>query len=35
MIYPKEKFRSRLVTTFVQFASGRLHALKPGDAKTV
>jgi DNA-binding transcriptional LysR family regulator len=35
MIYPKEKFRSRLVTTFVQFASGRLHALKPGDAKVV
>ncbi len=35
MIYPKEKFRSRLVTTFVQFASGRLHALKPGDARAV
>jgi DNA-binding transcriptional LysR family regulator len=33
MIYPKEKFRSRLVTTFVQFASGRLHTLGPREAK--
>ena len=24
MVYPKEKFRSRLVTTFVEFASGKL-----------
>jgi DNA-binding transcriptional LysR family regulator len=27
MVYPKEKFRSRLVTTFVDFASTRLRAL--------
>lgn len=27
MVYPKEKFRSRLVTTFVEFASSRLKAL--------
>ncbi|MBI3095595.1 MAG: LysR family transcriptional regulator, partial [Rhodocyclales bacterium] len=27
MVYPKEKFRSRLVATFVEFASTRLHAL--------
>jgi DNA-binding transcriptional LysR family regulator len=27
MIYPKEKFRSQLVATFVEFASGRLRAL--------
>jgi DNA-binding transcriptional LysR family regulator len=27
MVYPKEKFRSRLVATFVEFASGRLRAL--------
>ncbi len=27
MVYPKEKFRSRLVTTFVEFASERLRAL--------
>jgi DNA-binding transcriptional LysR family regulator len=26
MVYPKEKFRSRLVATFVEFASGRLRA---------
>jgi hypothetical protein len=26
MVYPKEKFRSRLVATFVDFASGRLRA---------
>lgn len=33
MVYPKEKFRSRLVATFVEFASTRLRALiakKPG-----
>jgi DNA-binding transcriptional LysR family regulator len=27
MVYPKEKFRSRLVATFVEFASARLRAL--------
>lgn len=27
MVYPKEKFRSRLVTTFVSFAAERLRAL--------
>lgn len=27
MVYPKEKFRSRLVTTFVEFAAERLRAL--------
>jgi DNA-binding transcriptional LysR family regulator len=27
MVYPKEKFRSRLVATFVDFASARLRAL--------
>jgi DNA-binding transcriptional LysR family regulator len=27
MVYPKEKFRSRLVTTFVDFASGKLKQL--------
>ena len=27
MVYPKEKFRSRLVTTFVEFASSRLKQL--------
>jgi DNA-binding transcriptional LysR family regulator len=27
MVYPKEKFRSRLVTTFVEFAAGKLRAL--------
>lgn len=27
MVYPKEKFRSRLVATFVEFASTRLRAL--------
>jgi DNA-binding transcriptional LysR family regulator len=27
MVYPKEKFRSRLVTTFVDFASGKLKEL--------
>ena len=27
MVYPKEKFRSRLVATFVEFASGRLRTL--------
>jgi DNA-binding transcriptional LysR family regulator len=27
MVYPKEKFRSRLVATFVEFASVRLRAL--------
>ncbi len=33
MVYPKEKFRSRLVATFVEFASTRLRSLiskKPG-----
>jgi hypothetical protein len=33
MVYPKEKFRSRLVATFVEFASTRLSSLiskKPG-----
>lgn len=25
MVYPKEKFRSRLVTTFVEFASKRMR----------
>jgi hypothetical protein len=24
MVYPKEKFRSRLVVTFVEFAAGKL-----------
>lgn len=33
MIYPKEKFRSRLVSAFVEFASGRLHALGSRDTK--
>lgn len=33
MIYPKEKFRSRLVSAFVEFASGRLKALNGKDAK--
>lgn len=33
MIYPKEKFRSRLVSAFVEFASGRLHALGLRDPK--
>jgi DNA-binding transcriptional LysR family regulator len=27
MVYPKEKFRSRLVATFVEFAAARLRAL--------
>ena len=27
LVYPKEKFRSRLVATFVDFASTRLRAL--------
>jgi DNA-binding transcriptional LysR family regulator len=27
MVYPKEKFRSRLVTAFVDFASGKLKEL--------
>ena len=27
MVYPKEKFRSRLVTTFVEFAAGKLREL--------
>ena len=27
MVYPKEKFRSRLVTTFVDFASSKLKEL--------
>ena len=30
MVYPKEKFRSRLVNTFVQFAKERLAAKIPG-----
>ena len=28
MIYPKEKFRSRVVSAFVEFATGRMAALK-------
>jgi len=27
MVYPKEKFRSRVVTTFVDFAAGKLKQL--------
>ena len=33
MVYPKEKFRSRLVTTFVEFAASRLRAMNTRDAK--
>lgn len=33
MVYPKEKFRSRLVTAFVEFASKRLHAQGGRDTK--
>jgi DNA-binding transcriptional LysR family regulator len=33
MVYPKEKFRSRLVTAFVEFASGRLRAMTHRDPK--
>jgi DNA-binding transcriptional LysR family regulator len=29
VVYPKERFRSRLVNTFVQFAKGRLAARQP------
>jgi DNA-binding transcriptional LysR family regulator len=29
VVYPKERFRSRLVNTFVQFAKGRLAARHP------
>jgi DNA-binding transcriptional LysR family regulator len=27
LVYPKEKFRSRLVNTFVEFAKGRLRVV--------
>jgi DNA-binding transcriptional LysR family regulator len=30
MVYPKEKFRSRLVATFVEFAAVRLRSLMAG-----
>jgi DNA-binding transcriptional LysR family regulator len=29
LVYPREKFRSRLVNTFVQFAKGRLKDIAP------
>jgi hypothetical protein len=29
VVYPKERFRSGLVNTFVQFAKGRLAARQP------
>jgi DNA-binding transcriptional LysR family regulator len=28
MVYPKEKFRSRLVTTFVDFSTDKLKEIK-------
>ena len=28
VVYPRERFRSRLVDTFIEFARGRLRAVK-------
>ncbi len=31
MVYPKEKFRSRLINTFVEFANTRIRAFAAGQ----
>jgi len=34
VVYPKERFHSRLVNGFVQFAKERLTAMQGGDSTT-
>jgi hypothetical protein len=34
LVYPREKFRSRLLSTFVEFATGKMRAMADkGEAR--